>query len=308
MTEKIKYSKPPLSYQEQLEKLSQRDLLIHDNEQALTSLSNINYYRLSAYWIPFKQRDPFGKITDNFQKNTTLDNIIELYEFDRKLRLLVMDALERVEISIRTNITYHLAHQYGAFALENAGNFHDKFDHASWLAQVQQEITRSREPFIEHFKEKYNDFPKLPVWMATEITSFGSLSILYKGLKNEDKHNIAQKIYNLHPKTLTNWLHFLTYIRNICAHHSRLWNKELAIKPKVEGLSLEWHPPVTPRNDRLFFILLVIKNLLNHSENSQHWAQKCEELIVPILSKYNWSGNSMGIPQYWQKHPIWNHF
>ncbi len=303
---RIKYPKPPLSFQEQLEQLSRRGLLIYDHKQALTTLSNINYYRLSAYWIPFKQRDFFGKISDNFQENATFDNIIELYEFDRKLRLLVMDALERVEISIRTNITYHLAHQYGAFALKSSQNFHDKFDHASWITQVQQEITRSREPFIEHFKEKYDGFPMLPVWMATEITSFGSLSILYKGLKNEDKHQIAKKTYNLHPKTLTHWLHFLTYIRNICAHHGRLWNKELAIKPQVDGLSIEWHPPITPRNDRSFFILLVLKNLLNHSENSQHWAQRCEDLLAPILTKYPWSMQSMGIPDHWKEHPIWN--
>lgn len=304
-TKKINYLKPPLTFQEQLSKLEERGLCIHNKKLALNTLSSINYYRLSAYCIPFKKRSPSGTITDQFQENTTFENVIELYEFDRKLRLLVMDALERIEISIRTNIAYHLAHHYGAFALENAKNFHDQFNHASWLEQVQKEIVRSREPFIEHFREKYKGFPTLPVWMTTEVTSFGSLSLLFKGLKNEDKRIIAHNIYKLHHKTMSNWLHFLTYIRNICAHHSRLWNKELAIKPKLEGLGKEWQQPVTPRNDRSFFVFLVLKYLLNHSENAKQWAKACEELILPIFSKYNWSVSSMGMTDDWQNHPIW---
>ena len=304
-TIKTNYLKPPLTFQEQLNKLEERGLYIHNKKLALTTLSSINYYRLSAYCIPFKKRSHAGSITDQFQENTTFENIIELYEFDRKLRLLMMDAIERIEISIRTSITYHLAHKYGAFALEKSENFHNQFNHASWLLQVQKEIVRSREPFIEHFHEKYKGFPTLPVWMATEVTSFGSLSLLFKGLKNEDKHSIAHNIYKLHYKTLSNWLHFLTYIRNICAHHSRLWNKELAIKPKLDGLGKEWQQPITPRNDRSFFIFLVLKCLLNHSENTKQWATASEDLILPILSKYKWSLNSMGMTDNWQNHPIW---
>lgn len=305
-TNKINYLKPPLTFQEQLNKLEERGLYIHNKSLALTTLSSINYYRLSAYCIPFKKRSSSGTVTDQFQENTTFENVIELYEFDRKLRLLVMDALERIEISIRTSIAYHLAHHYGAFALEKAENFHDQFNHASWLEQVQKEIVRSREPFIEHFREKYKGFPTLPVWMTTEVTSFGSLSLLFKGLKNEDKRIIAHSIYKLHHKTMSNWLHFLTYIRNICAHHSRLWNKELAIKPKLEGLGKEWQQPVTPRNDRSFFVFLVLKYLLNHSTNAIQWAKACEELILPIFSKYKWSVSSMGMTNNWQNHPIWS--
>lgn len=95
---------------------------------------------------------------------------------------------------------------------------------------------RSQEDFISHFKVNYDGFPRLPVWMATEVMSFGVLSKLFNALKNEDKREIA-KIYHLHPKTLADWLHVLTYIRNICAHHSRLWNKKLAIRPNLHGLN-----------------------------------------------------------------------
>ncbi|STX50969.1 AbiD phage protein-like [Legionella busanensis] len=152
---------------------------------------------------------------------------------------------------------------------------------------------------------KYEDFPNLPVWMATEVTSFGSISFLYKGLKNEDKRIIAKNHYNLHPKTLANFLHFLTYVRNICAHHSRLWNKELAIRPTLEGLNELWRPPITPRNDRSFFILITLKYLLNESDTTRVWINTYNNLILPILKKYQWSANSMGLPENWQTHPIW---
>ncbi|WP_419420728.1 Abi family protein [Legionella sp. D16C41] len=303
-TKKEKYLKPSLNFQEQLEKLKKRGLIITNEVLALDVLSNINYYRLSAYWLPFKQRDKYGNLLEQFQENVSLENILELYEFDRKLRLLIMDALERIEISIRTHITYHLADCYGPFALNNSRNFHNKFDHKTWLLQGQDEIKRSKEPFIEHYMNKYEGFPNLPVWMATEVTSFGSISFLYKGLKNEDKRAIARKHYNLHPKTLANFLHFLTYVRNICAHHSRLWNKELAIRPTLEGLNELWHPPITPRNDRSFFILITLKYLLNESETTSIWLNTYRELILPILNKYQWSADSMGLPKNWQSHPI----
>jgi abortive infection bacteriophage resistance protein len=300
----IKYQKQALSFQEQLEKLQTRGLIINNQSLALVSLSNINYYRLSAYCLPFKQLDEQGNITEKFQKNISFENILELYEFDRKLRLLVMDALERIEISIRTNIAYHLAHKYGPYALLNVQNFHENFEHKTWLVQINEEIKRSRERFIEHFKNKYQGYPNLPVWMATEVLSFGSLSILFKGLKNEDKREIA-RIYNLHPKTLANWLHFLTYVRNICAHHSRLWNKELAIKPKIDSINELWLPPITTRNDRSYIILLIIKELLKVTTNGKDWTISSEHLLKPILEKYNWAHESMGIPPNWLQHPLW---
>lgn len=131
-TTKINYSKSPLSFKEQLHKLKKRGLLITNEQHALDVLSRINYYRLSAYWLPFKQKNASGSMTDSFQEGTEFNSIVKLYEFDRKLRLLVMDALER-EISIRTSITYFLAHKYGALALHNAENFHPQFNHSNYI-------------------------------------------------------------------------------------------------------------------------------------------------------------------------------
>lgn len=301
---KIDFVKPVLDLDAQLQLLQKRGLIINNWEESLKALANIGYYRLSAYWLPFKQRNQAGKITDFFQENYTFENVIEFYEFDRKLRLLMLDAIERFEISVRASLTNYLANQYGSFAHEGSINFHDKFSHSEWLTQIKKDVVHSKETFVQHYQDKYKNFPAIPIWMITEIMSFGSLSIFYKGLKNEDKRVIASH-YHLHPKSLTHWLHFLTYVRNVCAHHSRLWNRELSIRIRLDGLNDLWRPPVTPRSDRLFFILLILKYLLNCSGNGENWSILCEELILPMLKKHPWIRGSMGITKDWPLHPLW---
>jgi len=301
---KIDFVKPVLDLNAQLQLLQKRGLIINDWEKSLKALTNISYYRLSAYWLPLKQRDKAGQITDYFQKNSTFENVIEFYEFDRRLRLLILDAIERVEISIRATLTNYLSSQYGSFAHEKSSNFHDKFFHSEWLAQIKNDVMHSKETFVQHYQEKYKNFPVIPLWMVAEIISFGTLSIFYKGLKNEDKRKIADN-YQLHPKSLTHWLHFLTYVRNVCAHHSRLWNRELSIRIRLDGLNKLWEPPVTPRSDRSFFILLILKYLLNCSGNGKIWSVQCEELILPMLRKYPWIRESMGVTTDWPSHPLW---
>ncbi|MFN7098277.1 MAG: Abi family protein, partial [Gammaproteobacteria bacterium] len=145
------YNKPPLTFEQQLEKLAGRGLVIKDKSAALNALAQISYYRLSAYWHPFRQRDKNNNkvILDIFEANVGITDAIELYEFDRQLRLLVVDAIERIEVMIRTKITYHFGHKYGAFGHTQSTNFHDKFDHVTWLSTVNGEVLRSKEEFIK---------------------------------------------------------------------------------------------------------------------------------------------------------------
>ncbi len=132
--------------------------------------------------------------------------------------------------------------------------------------------------------------------MATEIISFGVLSRLYKGLRHGHKRKVADA-YSLHPKALMDWMHALTYIRNVCAHHSRLWNRELAIRPKRQGLSEEWMPPYIPGNDRIFIILLMLNHLLKAGENGNDWRDAIFNLIEPITASPRWA-TAMGFPDH----------
>ena len=296
------YLKPALTFEAQLSRLQERGLMVADRAHALSQLSSISYYRLSAYWHPLKKRDEHGATTNRFVEGASFDDAMMLYDFDRNLRMLVMDAIERIEVQIRTRITYHLGHQYGAFAHNDAANFHSGFNHQQWIAKMEEETRRSRDAFVTHYQNKYQGFPTIPIWMLTEVMSLGSLSYLYKGLVNSDKRVISDQ-FGLHHRRLKDWLHVLTYVRNVCAHHSRLWNRELAIRPE-QTRDTNWQPPVTPRNDRIFFILLMLCHLLKSNCNGDDWRDACNKLLKPIAATEEWRV-AMGMPENWQEHPIW---
>lgn len=303
-----KYAKPALTFPEQLAKLQARGLVISDQDEALRQLSSISYYRLSGYWYPFRRRDQHGNISSELVAGTSIDQVVTLYEFDRHLRSLVMDALERIEITVRTQITYHYGHKYGAFGHTDPSNFHPQFDHTAWLSKLENETRRSSDEFIRHYQSKYDGFPHVPVWMLTEVMSFGALSFFYKGLRNDQKSGVEDKkvvsnYFGLHHKRFGDWLHTLTYVRNVCAHHSRLWNRELAIRPD-RASELEWCPPVTPRNDRVFYILLMLRHLMRCSVHSDDWTNKVIQVLEPLAVNPQYR-MAMGIPENWKEHPLW---
>ena len=294
------YEKPTLTFEQQLNQLVDRGLVVQNENEVLKNLAQIGYYRLSAYWYPFRLHQG-ATVLDRFKPDTTFEKIMCLYHFDKKLRLLVTDAIESIEVMLRTKITYYFSHRYGPTAYINASYFHTKFLHTKWLEKVEEEIQRSKEAFVKHYKEKYTNFPNLPMWMSIELISLGSLSRFYQGMKIEDQRDIAQKL-SMHHKNLVNWLHLLTYIRNICAHHSRLWNRDLIIKQKKK---YSFDPSIP--NNKLFYVLLVLQKLLIHTHASNHtdWKKQCEDLICPISATPQYQ-MAMGIPNNWTMHPLWN--
>ncbi len=296
------YRKPALTFDQQLDLLSKRGLVIDDRAYALSKLKAINYFRLSAYCYPFRIRDEHSNIMSNFIQGANFGEVIKLYEFDRHLRLLVMDAMEMMEVYIRTLIAYHLGHTYGPFGHTDASYFHSTFDHAQWLEKIEEEVKRSNDTFIKHYKRKYSGFPTLPIWMSAEVMSLGSLSFGYTGLKNDDKRAISRQL-GLHHYKLKDWLHKLTYVRNVCAHHSRLWNRSLSIRPATTRGRAR-NQSTTLRNDRIFFILLVLRYLLKTTDDGDRWRQRCTDLIDPIAQQRRWR-LAMGLPEDWKKHPIW---
>lgn len=294
----MQYHKPPLTFEQQLELLASRGLEILDQDNALHALERISYYRLSAYWYPVKNHD------DTFKPGARFDVAVKLYEFDRHLRLQVMDAIERIEIALRTSITYTLSHAYGTYAHTAPANFRDRFQHDRWISHVENEARQSQEEFIAHFQDKYDGFPRLPIWIATEVITLGALSRLYEGMLIRDQRKIAED-YAIHPAVLRSWLRTLTYIRNICAHHARLWNRELANAPELPRHDANWQTPVTPTNRRLFAVLLILRQMMDHHHDGQQWQERVTNLLEPIAEKEYWR-ISMGIPGDWKVHPLWN--
>ncbi len=295
----MEYLKPPLTLEEQAEKLLSRGLIADKNE-LIHRLQSVNYYRLSAYLYPYRTPD------DCFRENTTLHIVWKHYTFDRQLRLLVMDAVERVEVAVRTQLVYHFAHRYGAFGYTEKKNLinmdAETFNH--WLRDLEHETRRSREAFVDHFHNKYGDLhDRLPIWMIAEIMSFGRMLTMFNGVDAGLKRVIGRE-YGIPDATLQNWLGALNVIRNICAHHGRLWNRELPFKPYIPRINKypEWHKPIEVENTRIFVILTILRYLLRRVAPTSDWATRMNALLhtYPEVSL-----SSMGFPVGWEESPLW---
>lgn len=215
--------KQPKTYDEQIQIFKNRNLIIEDEQFAKNILSEINYYRLSAYSLTLKT-------DDIFHEDVTFNHIFNLYEFDRKLRLQLISLLEKIEISFRAKISYYLAHEYGAAAHFNKDNFKNEEYFIDMTRQIDSEINRSKEIFITHHKDKYESI--FPVWVIIEVISFSLLSKIYSNLKDEDQTNIAS-LYSNNRFYIRNWMYALSTVRNICAHFGRFYNRHLPIHFKI---------------------------------------------------------------------------
>jgi len=148
----MRFSKPPLSYDAQLDLLQQRGLVVEDRHRALHYLSQLNYYRLGAYWLPFESDHK----AHEFQSGTTFDQVLNLYIFDRELRLLVLDALERIEVSVRAAWAYHMAHTYGPHCHLNRELFKAHWRYDNNRQKLEKAVRHSQETFIRHLQQQYD--------------------------------------------------------------------------------------------------------------------------------------------------------
>ncbi len=295
------YQKKALTFAEQLERLKGRGLAIEDKPAALNALERISSYRLSAYWHPFKLDD------DTFQQGSTFEQALNLYETDRHLRLLLLDAIERVEVFFRTAITYRLGHQYGAFAHRNASHFefppNSRVDHQSWLKKLDDEVNNSQETWAKHYKATYTDFPHVPIWMASEVMSFGAMSRLFKAMKKSDKLPIS-KPFNVDAQVVESWLQTVNYVRNVCAHHGRLWNRELSQPPKLPQKHPDWRNNAAPKPRRIYVVFCILRHLTREQPFGDAFARRAVDWISRIASEPRWR-DAIGAPPNWQNQSLW---
>jgi len=292
------YKKPPLTFEQQADLLLSRGMQANKQE-LVEKLRAVNYYRLSGYWYPFKQAN-----SENFKPNTTLDKIWYRYTFDRQLRLLVLDAIERVEVAVRTSLVYHHSHSYGPFGytaeiyLPNL----KKEEYLKLRGALQEATNQSKEIFVKHFQSKYGKVHSvLPIWMLAEIMSLGMMFTFFRGCERKIKKQIAKE-YQIAFGVLESWLSILNAVRNICAHHGRLWNRILGIKPIFPIKDQQWQTPVAIPKERVFGILTILKYMMNFVAPRSKW----DERFKALLKKYSKIPTiSMGMLENWQKCPIW---
>lgn len=325
------YTKPWLSLEQQLDRLADRGVELGDREHATALLRAVGYYRLTGYLYPFRRSEPYEgeagrprvRVLADYRPGTALEHVESIIDFDRQLRMLVMDGLERVEVAVRMQIGYVVGRR-AAFAHLDPATFTEAFvatsvdedtgepvasQHEQWLTRVQARRDGSDESFVAHFREKYDD--RMPIWALTEVMEMGQLSRLYQGLNQQDAEEIAQAFGVPTKRIMASWLASLNYVRNVAAHHARLFNRKLQYAPKRPKVGQA--PPL----DHLYGestakgvfgtynALAVIAYLLRSVEARPTWCWRLAEHLQCFPTSQALGLEAMGVPAGWTDLDLW---
>ena len=298
------YNKQALTIEQQIHQLRQRGLTIYEKDNATHYLRHISYYRLAGYWWPM-QADKQNHV---FKEGSLFSDVIALYQFDSELRILLFDVIEKIEISLRTKLIYHLSHEINPWWFQDTSIFINTGELIKTLSCIEEELQRSKDTFIkEHGKKHKDDLRLPPSWKSLELTSFGSLSKLYGNLKHtvKSKDIIAIAYGTVNHTFLPSWLQSIAQIRNFCAHHSRLWNRNLPGNPKLlPKPPFSWIIDVPKENEfmKLYVHLCCMKYLLNIINPENQFTLKLETLLAKYPSV---DPNALGLKNKWQEEPLW---
>jgi len=280
-----------LSFEEQAEKLAQRGCIIDDVDFCIEVLRRTSYYRLTAYFLPFKEKES-GK----YRAETTFETVYRIYEFDKRIRAILLSALEDIEIFVKTQVAHYHAQKYGGLGYLEAATFGHYHRHDSFVEKLNAEINRNKTlPFVAHHIEKYNR--RLPLWAAVELFSFGAISLFYSDLHRIDQRKLAKLMYPDTPynyEVLRSWLRCCTELRNACAHYGRLYYQ---IFPTI---------PKTPKGQqfilgrRLFDMVYVVRSLYMDDGN---WNNSIFPQITALIEQYQSHINlsHIGFPPDWEE-------
>jgi len=332
----VTYAKPYLSIAEQVALLQRRGMAVPDAAAAERWLYLVGYYRVSGYSYVWRQQQPGTQVrSDDFlPRGTQFQQVVDLYEFDRNLKQLILQGLERIEIMMRVRVGHTLGRR-DTYGHENPACLDVEFTrqrlrrgrtlpslHHSWMEDAAKKQARSKEDFVEHYRQRYGGH--LPVWVVTEILDFGSLSYLYSGLLLPDRAEIALEldIVNVaglgNEAALVNWMRTLNYVRNVCAHHSRLWNrnmdekiapKHLAALPELAHIAnvattASVNTP-TSATTRVYAAIAVLTYLIEHSCPAPTWKSSLIAALTTDLPATGRSLSEMGFPGNWASEPLW---
>lgn len=295
------YNKPALSVSQQVSKLISENLIVSDSTYAELKLTFISFHRLNGYTKEFRVN---GDYSSDFSNGTTFETIVSRYTFDREIRLLLTDALERIEISVRTVMTNVMSSRHGTHWYMNETLFSHKIDYYSNILQkIRDEVIRSKNESVREYHNNY-DSPSLPpIFIISEVITFGKWSIMYANLHDADKKEIS-KVFGFYYKEMESWLESLSNIRNSCAHHAHLWNRRILKGMAVKMLSRYGYIGNHPVGNSLYATCVIIQIFLYKIAKDSKWKDRLKDLI---LNKYpNIPVDKIGFPAGWENNPFWN--
>lgn len=279
--------------------MKSRGLVISNDVRAILYLESIGYYRLSAYMHPFLK---IPKEAHVYKEGTTFQQVLNLYRFDKKLRVLIFNEIEKVEIAIRRAIMNIPAQMTGdIYWLNNPVHFANQKTFQDTKNTIDREYSKSTEDFVKHFKSCYSD-PYPPSWILGELLTMGNVNIVYRNLKADKIRKRISQYFGLQPIVLESWITSLTLLRNACCHHSRVWNKVNFIMPVApRKITRPWICLQT-NPQRVYFTICIIKYFLNIISPNNDMLDKLNTLFAafPEIDK-----SVLGFPKGWENESLW---
>lgn len=292
------FPKPPIDVDRQIAILEEKGVIVNDKTFAINVLNNISHYRISQYLEPFRDHSLTNEV---FFNNIPFEKAIKVYSFDRKLRLLLFNEISIIEIAIRNQMSLILSIGFGP-DWYGKNDLFSKIEILDIQHSFKNEFRRSKEEFFREYRtdEAVTIFP--PSWVALEIFTIGQLSRTYKYLKDSKEKKDIAAYFKLPIPIMESWLHTICYIRNICAHHARMWNKTLAIRPKTHRDFDFFNHEMSGR--RLYSSICVIIYFLDIVHPSNSFRKKIKKILENYQDVVNPS--RMGFPLNWGELDFWN--
>ena len=298
---RLSFDKPFMQPDDMVELLQHRGLGIENFQRVSHYIRNIGYYRLSAYFFPLLCQP---KAEHRFKQGSKFQDALNLYRFDKKLRLFLFNEIEKVGIALRSTLANLVAAETGNIFWmtdENLFASSDRFRRTMEL--VDKELRNSREEFILHFKEKYSN-PYPPAWILVEILPLGVVTRMFENLADNTLRKKIAGRFGLRVPVFTSWMTVVTLTRNACCHHARVWNKENAINPMIpRRLNGRWiNSDVSPK--RIYYNICIIKWFIDIASPNNDMSEHLQTLLAefPMIDI-----RAMGFPSgNWQEEPLWS--
>lgn len=345
------YAKPFLTVPEQIRRLRSRGIDCGDDAYAADVLERYGYYRLSGYWHLYRERpappepqfDEDGREVrlDTFVPGANLAHVVALYEFDHGVRVRLGDVLSGIETAFRFYVGHRLGRvdKFAHRKPEILGAMREVEQHLvvrawgalsrrpqspraaptkayrEWLEEYDRHERRARGDFVAHFRQKYG--PHLPIWVATEVMSFGVLSNLYGLMRQSDQEILAARFQVRAADgrgdrgALGNWLNSLRNVRNICAHYGRVWNRAFDVLLDAPGQARKNDDDLLARltddgtKNRLYGVLLVMRYLMLSIEPENIDVVDLVDFIERRSHALGFGMAQLGFPDDWKENPIW---
>ena len=327
------YTLPPLGYPEQLAQLEQRGLQVTRRTEALEVLATVGYTRLSGFWKPLQIPE-----SNNFAAGASFEQIYDRYQFDSRIRQLILYAVGHIEVAIRSALVYHISHELGTglwVADTSVFGSAGRQWQSGFVQRTLNDLWKSREPWAQHYMREYGrETPVPPAWIALQFASFGDLAEMLTKLKLVDARAAVCQRYELHHEVLISWIKTLRSLRNAAAHHARLWNRNLQTPPKwPKQLELShrqrpsrpwvstWAPdpniataPFTRYRNlggdgaqhlTLYAAICTMKYLIDCINPRNSFRSRLEACLSPHLALGHPVDVEAGFPVGWRGEPLW---